>query len=62
MKESLTQIKVEYKTIEESEKVNEVFDRQIEKLANEYGLELQGTGFNMKTQVRDLKFKGLFEK
>ena len=41
--------------------MNEVFDKQIEKLANSYGLEFVGSGYDFKNRCRDLEFKGAFE-
>jgi len=52
---TLTEIKVRYKCLGDS-RVNEVFDRQMEKLANEYGLEFEGSGYDFETKERDLIF------
>ena len=59
-KTTVHKIKVEYETFVDN-KVNSIFDRQMEKLANEYGLEFVGSGYNLKTGVRDLSFKGIID-
>lgn len=51
---NLKHLKVEYKVIKQE--VCERFDKEIEKLANSLGLEFWGSGFDFKTQVRDLEF------
>lgn len=55
MKTDIKEIKVSYKTLQKP--VNEKLDVSFEKLANEIGLELFGTGYNLKTKERDLLFK-----
>lgn len=47
-------LKVEYKVFKQE--TCKRLDKQIEKLANEQGLSLVGSGFNFKTQTRDLHF------
>lgn len=51
----IKEIKVEYKVTKQE--VCERLDKEIEKLANEQGLELIGSGFDLRTQTRDLQFK-----
>ena len=53
----VTKIEVRYKVFQQD--VCERLDKQIEKLANEQGLEFVGSGFNFKTQERDLEFRGV---
>lgn len=55
MNHHVTELKVQYKVFKQE--VCERLDKQIEKLANEQGLSLIGSGFNLKTQTRDLHFK-----
>ena len=54
MNHHVEEIKVEYKVFKQD--VCERLDNQIEKLANEQGLSFIGSGFNFKTQTRDLHF------
>jgi len=54
-KTTLTEIRVRYK-YSGNGRVNEVFDRQMEKLAKEYGLEFEGSGYDFETKERDLIF------
>ena len=51
----IEELKVEYKVFKQE--VCERLDKQIKKLADEQGLSFTGSGFNFRTQTRDLKFK-----
>ncbi len=54
MNHHIEKLEVKYKVFKQD--VCERLDNQIEKLANEQGLEFWGSGFNFKTQERDLEF------
>jgi len=52
----MNKLNIEYKT-ENDTGIDEAFDKDIESLAEQYGLEFIGSGFNLNTRVRDLSFK-----
>ena len=54
MNNHIDEIKVQYKVFKQD--ICERLDNQIEKLANEQGLSLSDSGFDFKTQTRDLHF------
>jgi len=61
---NLTKIKVKYETLNSDNpeyRINDVFEEQIKNLANSYGLEFVGSGYDFENRCRDLEFKGAFE-
>jgi len=54
-------IKIEYKIIGKND-VNDFLDKKFEEIANQCGLEFWGSGYNLKTKMRDLEFGSSFYK
>jgi len=55
MNHNLDKLKVSYKVFKKG--VCERIDRKTEEMANEQGLEFIGSGYNIKTNERDISFE-----
>ena len=56
----ITELTVTYKALKGHEGVNKFLDKDAGGLANSYGLDFVGSGYNFKTKERDLNFKASF--